>query len=135
RSLRDLLNCQHKPFGGVTVVVGGDFRQQAPVILHGNRVKTIESTVKSSKLWRGFKEISLTKNMRVNPDEMEFVEWLLRVGSGLDDEDKKTDFLKLPEEILSDNIIRTIFGTDINELHLNELASRASFAPPAYRKI
>ncbi|CAL8148809.1 unnamed protein product [Orchesella dallaii] len=129
RSLRDLLNSSTKPFGGITIVVGGDFRQQAPVVLHGNRVKVIESSVKSSKLWKSFNELYLVKNMRVNLDEIEFVDWLLRIGAGLDDENNKSDFVKLQDDLLSDNIVNTIFGSDINSLPMSELASRAILCP------
>lgn len=84
RSLRELLNSE-KPFGGIPIVVGGDFRQQAPVVLHGNRVKIVEACVKSSPLWKVFKELKLIKNMRVNQEEVEFTKWLLNVGSGYGD--------------------------------------------------
>lgn len=38
-------------FGGKVLLLGGDFRQCLPVIKHGNRVKVVESTIKSSGTW------------------------------------------------------------------------------------
>ena len=36
RSLRDIRHCEDKPFGGLTVVFGGDFKQILPVIVKGS---------------------------------------------------------------------------------------------------
>ncbi|XP_056841667.1 uncharacterized protein LOC130494865 [Raphanus sativus] len=60
RSLRDLLShadpeAATKPFGGKTVLLGGDFRQILPVIPHGKRPDT---------------------------EDKDFAEWLLQVGNG-----------------------------------------------------
>ncbi len=62
RSLRDLLDCT-EPFGGIPIVVGGDFRQQAPVVVHGNRVNIVEACVKSSHIWKKFQQLKLLQNI------------------------------------------------------------------------
>lgn len=126
RSLRDLLNT-NKPFGGIVVVVGGDFRQQAPVVTHGNRVKIIEACVKSSPTWPRFVVLPLIRNMRVQEDEAAFVEWLLKVGSGLDQE--RGEMVQIPREILSEDVVTAVFGSNINVLTHEELASRAVLCP------
>ncbi len=40
------------PFGGVTVLFSGDWRQILPVVRHGGRADIIEACFKSSKLWQ-----------------------------------------------------------------------------------
>ena len=40
RTLQDVLN-NEKPFGGITVVFGGDFRQILPVKIKGTREMTV----------------------------------------------------------------------------------------------
>ena len=37
RSMRDIMECPDRPFGGKTVVFGGDFRQVLPVVRKGSR--------------------------------------------------------------------------------------------------
>lgn len=128
RSLRDLLNTD-APFGGITIVVGGDFRQQAPVIKKSNRLKIIESCIKSSPLWSAFKELRLTQNMRVQVDEVEFMEWLLKIGSGRDHEDKIQHNVNFPENMLSTDIISSVFGNEIDKLSADAIASRAILCP------
>jgi ATP-dependent DNA helicase PIF1 len=54
RLLRKLMNNDF-PFGGKTIVLGGDFRQVTPVVTHANKTKIIENSIKSGKLWKEFK--------------------------------------------------------------------------------
>ena len=44
RSFRDLGN-PNKPFGGLTVIFGGNFQQILPVILKGFRAQVIEACI------------------------------------------------------------------------------------------
>lgn len=49
KALRDVLVDRtedniNKPFGGITVALGGDFRQILPVILKGTRVDIIQAS-------------------------------------------------------------------------------------------
>lgn len=43
--LRDLMKAQ-KPFGEKVILFAGDFRQNLPVMPHGQKITIIESTVK-----------------------------------------------------------------------------------------
>ena len=80
-----------KPFGGLSVVLDGDFRQILPVIRRGNRDDILASSVNSSKLWSHCKVLTLTTNMRlrsstvrVEQDEIrKFVDWMLSIGDGI----------------------------------------------------
>ncbi|CAN1777374.1 ATP-dependent DNA helicase PIF1 [Linum perenne] len=91
RTLRDVLNCDELPFGGLTMVFGGDFRQILPVIPKSTRTETVNSSLKRSYLWPHFIVIQLHQNMRlkqagcsqVELAEIEsFSNWLLDIGEG-----------------------------------------------------
>ncbi|XP_052111544.1 uncharacterized protein LOC107469337 [Arachis duranensis] len=56
RTMRDILrfknpNSLHQPFGGKTVVFGGDFRQILPVIPKRTRQEIVNATINSSYIW------------------------------------------------------------------------------------
>ena len=49
RLLKDIMN-NDVPFDVKTIVLGGDFRQVLPVILHASRASTIQNSIKYSPL-------------------------------------------------------------------------------------
>lgn len=82
RELKD--NNDH--FGGLTVLLSGDFRQILPVVVRGTRAATLMACVQRSYLWSNFEKLRLTKNMRaMSNDDKEnlFSEFLLKVGNNL----------------------------------------------------
>uniref|UniRef100_A0A0D3BDU2 ATP-dependent DNA helicase n=2 Tax=Brassica oleracea var. oleracea TaxID=109376 RepID=A0A0D3BDU2_BRAOL len=97
KSLKDIMSIKNPPakdqtFGGKTVLLGGDFRQILPLIPQGSRADTVLASITHSYLWNSCHKFPLKTNMRVNHDEKEFSEWLLKVGegrpeSGQEDED------------------------------------------------
>ncbi|XP_022567210.2 uncharacterized protein LOC106378379 [Brassica napus] len=87
RTLRDILAVTDKttltkPFGGKTVLLGGDFRQILPVIPQGTRQDTVNAALNRSHLWNNCEIFLLTQNMRVKPEEKAFADWILEVGDG-----------------------------------------------------
>ncbi|XP_010484862.1 PREDICTED: uncharacterized protein LOC104763150 [Camelina sativa] len=87
RTLRDLMSmkkskAKDQPFGGKTVILGGDFRQTLPVIPQGSRADTVLASIKQSYLWDSCKVFSLKKNMRLQESQGNFAAWLLSVGDG-----------------------------------------------------
>src|SRR6267142_1911064 len=62
-TFRDILNNSEKPFGGLSVVFGGDFRQILPVIIKGSRGQTVGSCIQRSFLWTSIKVLHLYQNM------------------------------------------------------------------------
>ena len=87
KTLKDIMSKKNSPakdqtFGGKTVLLGGDFRQILPVIPQGNRADTVIASISHSYLWDSCHKFSLKTNMRVNQDEKEFSECLLKVGEG-----------------------------------------------------
>ena len=84
RSLQDVRKNKN-PFGGVTVLFVGGWRQILPVVRHGSREKLVGATLKHSFLWRRSKSFSLTKNTRVatlGTDSEDFAKFPESVGSG-----------------------------------------------------
>ena len=69
------------PFGGKLLILGGDFRQIAPVIKSGLKNDIILQTIKYSKYWPLFKKLKLTINMRSKEDS--FSNLLLNIGDGI----------------------------------------------------
>ncbi|KAL8093222.1 hypothetical protein AgCh_035203 [Apium graveolens] len=54
------------PFGGITVIFGGDFRQILPVINYGSRSDIAGACITRSKLWKLGNVFILKQNMRLN---------------------------------------------------------------------
>jgi ATP-dependent DNA helicase PIF1 len=71
RTLRDVPSCNDAtksslPYGGKTVIFGGDFRQILPVIEGGSRNEIIDASLTASPLWRHVTVLSLKENMCLN---------------------------------------------------------------------
>jgi hypothetical protein len=96
-SLRDVMDQPDLPFGGKTVVFGGDFRQVLPVVRRGSRAQIVGASLRMSYLWESMRHLKLVHNMRAQSDPW-FAEYLLRVGDG-SEESNGDDDIRLPEEI------------------------------------
>ena len=64
RTLREIKQ-NEAPFGNLTVVFSGDWRQCLPVIVHGSEGQVCDACLKFSPLWKFVKVYHLTENMRV----------------------------------------------------------------------
>jgi hypothetical protein len=112
RTIRDILfydgvDNTDKPFGGVSLVLGGDFRQILPVIRKGCIQDILASSINSSKLWSHCKV--LTTNMRLHvstvraeKDEIrKFVDWMLSIGDGIGSANESGEInVLIPDEFL-----------------------------------
>ena len=88
RSLCDIMETE-KSFGGLIVLLGGDFRQVLPVIRHGREADIVESNLKRSFLWQEVQLFHLTIYMRAlmgpshqNQSVNDFQTFLLSIGDG-----------------------------------------------------
>ncbi|XP_013632537.1 PREDICTED: ATP-dependent DNA helicase PIF1-like [Brassica oleracea var. oleracea] len=61
---------------------GGDFRQILPVVPQGSSADTVLASISYSYLRNTCHKFPVMTNMRVNQDEKEFSDWLLKVGEG-----------------------------------------------------
>jgi len=102
RTLQDIRG-NNKPFGGITVVFGGDFQQTLPVVPRGSRDDVVNATLQRSHLWENVQALRLHRNMRLeNADDeaQRFSQWLLDVGHGRNyEEDQKS--VCLPDQMLA----------------------------------
>ncbi|KAL6577120.1 hypothetical protein OROMI_011396 [Orobanche minor] len=152
-TMRDLLNrtytnphAVNKPFGGKTVVFGGDYRQILPVIPGGTRQQIVHASLNSSYLWDNCKVLKLTKNMRLQnlPGDEEinahknFSEWILSIGDGvLGGPNDGEISIKIPEDMLIHNftdpvkaIVSSTYPNFLSECHSpTYLNGRAILAP------
>lgn len=70
RTMHDVMNnfidgALDLPFGGKTIMFGGNFCQILPVFPKGCLADVVHSTINSSPLWSGCKVMRLTQNMRL----------------------------------------------------------------------
>ncbi|KAL3627968.1 hypothetical protein CASFOL_028070 [Castilleja foliolosa] len=92
RTLRDITDNSSQPFGGKSVLLGGDFRQTLPVKIKCSSSEIIDATLPRSYLWPHFRIFELHENMRLrshidsnilNENTAEFARWLLKIGDGV----------------------------------------------------
>jgi hypothetical protein len=119
RTLQDICN-NNKPFGGITTVFCGDWRQCLPVMPRRSRGEVVQACISScAELWRDITILHLTQNMRLEatPEDQRFAEWLLEVGNGLHTSDDAC--ITLPSQMVCedatvDTLIDTIYP-DVNQ--------------------
>ncbi|KAL6606919.1 hypothetical protein ACP70R_042572 [Stipagrostis hirtigluma subsp. patula] len=132
-SMRDILDRPHAPFGGKTVVFGGDFRQVLPVVRKGSRAQIVGASLRRSYLWESMRHLKLVRNMRAQSDPW-FADYLLRIGDGTEDVNDDGEVC-LPDDICVpctgddndlDRLIDSIFPRlNDNMTDLNYMTSRA----------
>uniref|UniRef100_A0A8C4NE54 ATP-dependent DNA helicase n=1 Tax=Eptatretus burgeri TaxID=7764 RepID=A0A8C4NE54_EPTBU len=82
------LQGSEEPFGGITMVFSGDWRQILTIVPHSSRIDIVGRCFKSSYLWRKVQIFRLTVNMRImqgageEQDESDFAKFLLDLGEG-----------------------------------------------------
>ena len=69
------------PFGGVTFITLGDFRQILPIIRGGNDDDVLKALLKNHDYWPNFIRLRLTKNVRSSNSL--WSSYLVNIGNGL----------------------------------------------------
>jgi PIF1-like helicase len=132
RLIRDLTN-DKRPFGGKIILLGGDFRQTLPIVRRGNRVKTVETCLKSGRLWHLFTPLKLCTNERTLGDpDRNFSDWLLELGDGTltNSEGLGEDIIEIPPEMVEKgSLIDSIFGKTILPNQVDEFKDKAILTP------
>jgi ATP-dependent DNA helicase PIF1 len=125
RTIRDLGGVE-QPFGGMVVVMGGDFRQILPVVVRGTRSHIVDACIKSSSLWKEVQTMALTTNMRIQQQDDEeqktFVDYLLKIGQGEEQtyDDIGEDVVKLDDSmVLEDATLESLISTIFPNLDSN----------------
>ncbi|KAG0586650.1 hypothetical protein KC19_2G106400, partial [Ceratodon purpureus] len=125
RSLRDIRD-SNSPFGGVTVVFGGDFRLILPVIPRGSRPQIVGACLRRSTIWQHVRILNLSINMRLqnaSPANREFAQWLLQVGDGSNFDDASSNMIQLHNWINIVSSIRCLIDNiynNIDDMSLHE---------------
>ncbi|GBP55934.1 ATP-dependent DNA helicase PIF1 [Eumeta japonica] len=124
RLLQDIMK-NKLPFGGKTLLFEGDFRQILPVVVNGSRNDIIKASIKHFSMWPNFTQLH---NMRAH-DDLEFAQWVLKVGDGSANEDSD-DHLELPRRCIVDNsIVDHIFGVSLNTNDYKSYSMKAILTP------
>lgn len=156
KTLKDILGFKdhrnrQRIFGGLPVLLGGDFRQILPVIPKGRRQEVVDSCINRSLLWKHCRVFNLTRSMRVNEQttstetnmsRRDFNKWILAIGDGLlpakaKEGDDEPSWIEIPEKFIIDDPTRPIqamveavfpnFST--RQLDENYLRERAILTP------
>ncbi|KAL0722292.1 hypothetical protein Bca4012_036891 [Brassica carinata] len=127
KSLKDIMSKKHpsakdQTFGGKTVLLGGDFRQILPVVPRGSRADTVLASISHSYLWDSCHKFSLKTNMRVNRDEKDFSEWLLKVGEGRTESVQEDEDNGNPEQMI---IVENSLVQESNDDSLKQVVDAA----------
>ena len=112
RTLRDITDNEHEPFGGKILVLSGDFRQVLPIVPKAARAQIVAACLNRSYLWQFVKIFRLTINERVkrksnsdaNQEELkEFADVLEQIGDGNYPIEKELgpDMIRIPNSWLS----------------------------------
>jgi len=111
KSLRDIMDRPELPFGGKTVVFGGDFRQVLPVVQKGSRAQIVDASLRRSYLWDSMRHLKLVRNMRAQNDPW-FADYLLHIDGGTEEVNGDGD-VRLPDVIC---VPYTRDGKDLDRL-------------------
>jgi len=107
-SKNDPLN-EFRPFGGMTVVLGGDLRQILPIVQKGSRQDIVDASINSSKTWTYCNVLRLTVNVRLDASSVpalqeeiaNFGKWILSIGDDNDASDENGEMkVEIPEDLL-----------------------------------
>uniref|UniRef100_A0A914QEW5 ATP-dependent DNA helicase n=1 Tax=Panagrolaimus davidi TaxID=227884 RepID=A0A914QEW5_9BILA len=89
--------------------IGGDWKQLAPVVPKGNPEAVIDASIKKWDEYVHCKQTELQKNMRVNEDEIGFIQELKHIGNGdiegYSNHIKGTNLIKADEENIAKNAL------------------------------
>jgi hypothetical protein len=119
RTFQDLRNCP-RPFGGITMIFGGDFLQILPIVPNGSRADVVNASFRKSYLWNTIQILKLRTNMRLqhSPEDASFSEWLLEVGHGRNVDEN--GHINIPQSMITlseDDLINKVYG-DIENIPL-----------------
>ena len=128
--LKDIMQKPNVPFGGKVILLTGDFRQCCPVSDNENIEAGILMCLKKSLLWPSFNKLELTENVRVDPDQQEFKNWLMEIGDGRSRIYDGEYMIRLPDRVVcQNNIVNQVFGDGPLDLQVQDRLNNAILCP------
>ncbi|KAL7074608.1 hypothetical protein ACQ4LE_005793 [Meloidogyne hapla] len=115
------------PFAGKVVIISGDWKQSLPVVINSSSPEAqVAVCLQSSHLYNMFHKTRLIQNMRLRPSELQFKDWLYKLGT-----DTSGDKIAIPKSMIvetRDELIAFVFdkGFDIPS---SDLLKRLMLAP------
>ncbi|XP_074356468.1 uncharacterized protein LOC141696187 [Apium graveolens] len=117
-------------YDGLTMVLGGDFRQVLPIIQKKGRGEIVAASISKSRLWQYCKVFTVRENMRIertvpkvtiHGKKVQFRDWVLSLGDGLEQtiiigDDPEPSWITLPEEVLV-NYLGDAIEAIVNEIY------------------
>ena len=69
-------------FGGISVIMGGDFARTLPVVVHSNRTSTVAASLQRFFIWARLRMLHLRQNMRIQGSiiNQQFADWIGRMS-------------------------------------------------------
>ena len=138
RTLKDIRKSEEL-FGGILMILSGDFCQTLPVVRGRCRPDEISACIKWSNVWQHVETHELTTNMRVHlhndTNAAHFAQTLLTVGNGQVPYEANTHKTTIPSDLAkTTNDIDTLITSIYSDLHANcsnttWLMERAILAP------
>ena len=134
RSLQDIIQTEEL-FGGTVVCLAGDPRQTLPIVKRGGRASIVNSCIQMSPIYPYFKQLYLTENMRTDPEEIEFSDFLIKIGEGKEEvlEDLGDFAIKIPDEYLvaaKEDLIERVFPKlGAKDMVSDEMVEGAIYTP------
>jgi len=103
-------------FGGVPVVLGGDFAQILPMVPNGSRTDIVSASLQRTFIWQRLRRLYLRTNMRVRngPYAEEFVNWIGRLPYDpvlYQTEIRLPEYISQPQSLPA--LIDTIYPSDV----------------------
>ena len=114
RTFKDIRSCEDKPFGGLTIVFRGDFKQILLVIVKGSQPEIVGACMqRSHAVWSCIQVLKLKQNMHLNTNveaERNFEKWQSKIGHGKHTDDR--GFTTLPDHFKClENTIKYLIAT------------------------
>jgi len=132
RLLKELMQNQ-EPYGGKTLMLGGDFRQQLSVVPHGSQSAIVEASIKFNEYWQKFNVIKLKNNVRTV--DTDFSNWLIQLGDGKlsNTHGLPDDIIEIPTSLIcTHSIIKEIFGERLSPHDVARFSKTAILCPKNY---
>ena len=125
--LRDIFQ-NDTPFGGIIMVLGGDFRQTLPIVERGTSLDTVDACITRSDLWPRFSIFRLQENVRARGADAAWQAFLLQIGSG--ETNNSDGRVAIPTEYMCEgDIVDEVYGEIIEADDTDALADKAILAP------